>query len=169
MKKLHESNSKDYKANGDLRLIALNPGIWRMVFRREIIADKRFPALRLGEDQCFLLDIGVFSRKAKLIGEISYLYNQGNPNQLTSQSRRESDVLFALDYSLKQMEYEAKRSYLSYIVIVRLFFTTMKKTTFKDKATGFFNLMNHFIFSSLEQKQFLIKAISFVIRNRESL
>jgi hypothetical protein len=43
--------------------IAMDPGFWRMIFRREIIGSVRFTSYKMGEDQLFLLALDFFNRK----------------------------------------------------------------------------------------------------------
>ena len=55
---IETSKAKNPKLN-----VALNPGVWRMVFRREVIGLTRFTKYKMGEDQLFLLDLNFFKRK----------------------------------------------------------------------------------------------------------
>ena len=63
--------------------VAMNPGIWRMVFRRKMIGQTRFPSLKMGEDQVFLSSLGFASRKLRFIRSAFYQYNIGGDSQLT--------------------------------------------------------------------------------------
>jgi glycosyltransferase involved in cell wall biosynthesis len=63
--------------------VAMNPGIWRMAFRRHTISDTKFPSLRMGEDQVFLSHLNFGIRKLRFIESIFYQYNLGGSSQLT--------------------------------------------------------------------------------------
>ena len=63
--------------------VAMNPGIWRMVFRRPSISDTRFPSLKMGEDQVFLSRLNFGIRKLRFVESIFYQYNLGSSSQLT--------------------------------------------------------------------------------------
>jgi hypothetical protein len=79
--------SSKYSAPGGIvdsvNSVAMNPGIWRMVFRREMIGDTRFPSLKMGEDQVFLSTLGFASRKLRFVRSTFYQYNIGGGSQLT--------------------------------------------------------------------------------------
>jgi len=66
-----------------LNSIAMNPGIWRMIFRRENIGSTKFPSLKMGEDQVFLSYLGFASKRLRFIESIFYQYNLGSSSQLT--------------------------------------------------------------------------------------
>lgn len=66
-----------------LNSVAMNPGIWRMIFRSKTIGTTRFPSLKMGEDQVFLSYLGFASRRLRFIESIFYQYNFGSPSQLT--------------------------------------------------------------------------------------
>ena len=66
-----------------LNSVAMNPGIWRMIFRSKTIGGTRFPSLKMGEDQVFLSYLGFASRRLRFIESVFYQYNLGSPSQLT--------------------------------------------------------------------------------------
>ena len=70
-----------------LNSVAMNPGIWRMIFRSEIIGPTRFPSLKMGEDQVFLSYLGFASRRLRFIESVFYQYNLGSPSQLTKSQK----------------------------------------------------------------------------------
>jgi glycosyltransferase involved in cell wall biosynthesis len=84
---------EETKRNTDALLdIAINPGIWRMVFLRSTIADIRFSASLMGEDQIFLLELGIFGRKVQFFGTVVYKYFRNSKNQLTKNSQAISQI-----------------------------------------------------------------------------
>jgi len=68
-------------------LIAFGPGIWRYLFRTELVRDMKFPELSLGEDQIFLMRAFWSAPKIKQIELNLYTYFTGNPEALTSNHR----------------------------------------------------------------------------------
>jgi hypothetical protein len=94
-----------------LNSIAMNPGIWRMIFRREIIGSTKFPSLKMGEDQVFLSYLGIASRKFRFIESIFYQYNVGSSSQLTKSRIALRELPFAsgliLDHAIKAPNKEA--------------------------------------------------------------
>ena len=73
-----------------LESVAYTPGIWRMIFRSRSIGDIRFKSFRMGEDQLFLLEYGIFHRKIQFVERQIYTYFLHVEGQLTS---RRKDIL----------------------------------------------------------------------------
>lgn len=65
--------------------IYLNPGLWRMIFKRSILGTTRFPELLMGEDQDFLMKLKLSGKSIAFHETIFYRYFTGNAGQLTSQ------------------------------------------------------------------------------------
>lgn len=78
--------------------IAMNPGVWRMVFKKSTIQDLRFTNLRMGEDQVFLSEIKLPNRRVKFIGRVFYEYTVGDNNQLTKDLATLSHLELATRY-----------------------------------------------------------------------
>lgn len=70
----------------DWKDLAINPGIWRYIFRKDLICVQSFPKFPLGEDQYFLAQLEIPEKKLKFINETIYSYKFGVPNQATSNS-----------------------------------------------------------------------------------
>ncbi len=77
-----------------------DPGIWRLAFRRSIIEEIQFPSYSMGEDQVFLY------RALQNVGHIQwfdfcvYTYRVGNPNQITNQPAKLSELVLAIKDTL---------------------------------------------------------------------
>ena len=76
----------------ELEDIFFNPGIWRMIFKSNLLTDLKFPELRMGEDQIFLLHLQMWDRKIKFSKEIFYQYFRNQSGQLTTQKSAISDL-----------------------------------------------------------------------------
>jgi glycosyltransferase involved in cell wall biosynthesis len=72
--------------------VAMNPGIWRMIFRQEVIGMTRFSKYKMGEDQLFLLDIDFFRRSLFFSNLVPYTYFQNVEGQLTSDRQSVKDI-----------------------------------------------------------------------------
>jgi glycosyltransferase involved in cell wall biosynthesis len=70
----------------------MNPGLWRMIFRKDVIGETVFPELLMGEDQVFLMRLSIGSRQVNFHREIFYNYYSGNSSQLTRQARAIKDL-----------------------------------------------------------------------------
>jgi glycosyltransferase involved in cell wall biosynthesis len=73
--------------------IALNPGLWRMVFSRTLISGITFPQLKMGEDQIFIARCGLPRRMIFWSDSIFYHYYIGDPRQLTNQRSSMADLI----------------------------------------------------------------------------
>jgi len=107
--------------------VAMNPGIWRMVFRRDFISSARFQKMRMGEDQLFLAE--VMSRKPRLsfTNSIFYNYFVGHPGQLTQRQDAIVELLDAFrEISSLRKETSGREFEFSSIVISRMNFTLIK-------------------------------------------
>lgn len=84
--------------------VAMNPGIWRMLFRNDSIGDVRFPSFKMAEDQNFLSALQVPEKKTKFIDDILYTYHLGNLGQLTSQKSAVDEILSAARFTLLRIK-----------------------------------------------------------------
>ena len=79
---LMEYRNSSVRSHG-INVVAMNPGVWRMVFRRQTISNTRFPSLKMGEDQVFLSRLNFGIRNLRFVDSIFYQYNVGQASQLT--------------------------------------------------------------------------------------
>jgi glycosyltransferase involved in cell wall biosynthesis len=77
--------------------IAIQPGLWRMVFKGEVSRKIEFPPLRMGEDQIFLA-LFLNNAQTTFLSHLNvYTYLLGVDGQLTSDQNAISDLNSALD------------------------------------------------------------------------
>ena len=69
--------------------VALNPGLWRMIFKRDILVDFEFSDLLMGEDQLFMAKLDIFNKRVKVFQDIFYTYQI----MLTQQATRSRSSL----------------------------------------------------------------------------
>lgn len=105
--------------------VAVNPGIWRMIFRSNRIRNQEFGSLLMGEDQIYLLEIGLSGMIIEFSNELNYTYFKGNQFQLTS------DKLNNTLKALEEIRNKVAKSELApnrflAIVFTRMFFTSIK-------------------------------------------
>lgn len=138
-------------------LISFGPGIWRYLFRTELIRDKRFPELSLAEDQIFLMRTFWSSPSIKQSDLNFYTYCIGNPDALTSNRRNLRDLVEV--FSLGRIGYSNAKTEnqknLSSIVMARALITSRS-----DLKTFIRIVIQLIVKVSLSNK---IKVISFVI------
>jgi glycosyltransferase involved in cell wall biosynthesis len=120
-------DSMTYSHQKSLQTVALNPGLWRMVFRSELIGELRFAPYRMGEDQLFLVKLNLESRKVKFSENIFYVYFRGHPTQLTAVVSARREVSLVLEEICKAIEENPiLRNGFTELVKARLFLTLIK-------------------------------------------
>jgi glycosyltransferase involved in cell wall biosynthesis len=107
-------------------LISFGPGIWRYLFKTELIRDKKFPELSLAEDQIFLMRAFWSAPKIKQSELNFYTYFQGNPDALTSNRRNLGELVQVFNLGRKGIssaKSETQRN-LALIVMARALITS---------------------------------------------
>jgi hypothetical protein len=118
---------KEVKHFNRLDFVAINPGLWRMAFKTDLIKEKRFALFRMGEDKLFLADLNLKSRNIHFTNKIFYIYNKGQPFQLTSSAIARKDVYLPLIEVQRIMDCNTElRNSFSEIIKIRLFLTLLR-------------------------------------------
>ena len=78
--------------------LALNPGLWRIAFRNEIIKSVSFTSLLMGEDQIYLIDCLDRINETIFVESIVYTYMSGYQNQLTNKKDIDKDLFQLFTY-----------------------------------------------------------------------
>lgn len=123
---VNNRNSTFVDHYSNLDHVALNPGLWRMVFKTEILKGKKFLDLLMGEDQIFLLDIDISNRNVEFSKEVTYSYITDIEGQLTNQANLNSlRALSVIENSVLHAKYTLN-TFLS-ILYLRLFLSSLKR------------------------------------------
>jgi glycosyltransferase involved in cell wall biosynthesis len=118
--------------------VAMNPGIWRMAFRRHTISDTKFPSLRMGEDQVFLSHLNFGIRKLRFIESIFYQYNLGGSSQLTKSRIALRDLPLASTIILEHAKKtQGKQSIFDMQMFFRQQITIIKNGDYLLKLSNF--------------------------------
>jgi glycosyltransferase involved in cell wall biosynthesis len=91
------------------RIIARNPGIWRMSFKCSVAKQIDFPNLRMAEDQIFLARFRFWDRKVSISNLEVYTYRKNVPGQLTRNQEAISDLLQAQVFVIDQFFNESSK------------------------------------------------------------
>jgi glycosyltransferase involved in cell wall biosynthesis len=83
-----------------IKAFAMNPGLWRVIFRRDCIGSTRFSKIRMGEDQIFIAQVLTKTQEISFVDSVMYRYFTGSSAQLTSNIDAISDLKFAALESL---------------------------------------------------------------------
>ena len=101
----------------DLKQIALNPGIWRFVFKRTSIESVFFLEISMAEDQDFLMDFNLTKRSGRYSHLITYSYYRGEQGQLTNTKSAFSDLEISVKYLKRCRRNRERNIYLETIYL----------------------------------------------------
>ena len=90
-----ETNSSKLIQDTTLDAVAMNPGIWRHLFKRVSLPVDPFPNFRMGEDQHFLARCYSNSSSVLHVQESIYTYFTGGLTNLTSKSEARNELFQA--------------------------------------------------------------------------
>jgi len=110
-----------------LEQVAVNPGLWRFAFKSEIVMTTNFRELKMAEDQIFLAEALMTSKKIDFLSEIVYEYWQYPSGQLTKDKSAMKDLEAAANYFIQM--YSKTRCKPILIVTIRILFTAFRKGT----------------------------------------
>ena len=119
--------------------IYLNPGLWRCVFKRKLLENMSFPALRMGEDQVFLFHSINESRSVKFVENSFYNYYQYPTGQLTSTNNISTDLVKARNLC-KELYSSHPNNYLL-AALIRQDLTLIKRGSPSIKFITFIDLV----------------------------
>jgi len=132
-----ESKSRMTMSNtSSITELIVDPGLWRIIFPRDVIRNYRFTHVRIGEDLLFLLD--VLEAKLELVFSPTpiYIYQVGQ-NSITSHYSFE-DIHPAIRTLDTKSKGTLQSSFLRGIVWWSLIFSYVKRKGFDSYVTGFF-------------------------------
>lgn len=109
--------------------VALNPGIWRIIFNASLFRGKQFPPLSMGEDQLLLIDLDLCSLQIEFANDRFYQYQTNVDGQLTKSETALKDLSKSLALSRDMIKSSSGDMYKS-IVAVRLLLTYLKQNQF---------------------------------------
>ncbi len=151
--RLHRNDSLD------LNLIALTPGIWRMIFRTQIVAGSPFQHLLLAEDQILLSDIQITRRKVVSLNAIIYNYFSGNPTSLTGDSRRTKDLVDSISHILENIKNQtsATQREFDWILVAKQTLTLLKFGDFRNRFFAARRFFQFIMLGSWKARQVILR------------
>lgn len=116
-----------------LESVAINPGIWRMIFRSNSIGQTKFTNHKMGEDQLFLLRFGIFQRRVKFFNTPIYDYFKNVDGQLTSRRDDIVEIMGVISETFIIFEKSSGGTKkLIGIMLVRQIITFLKNSSFGE-------------------------------------
>ena len=83
--------------------VAKSPGMWRMVFRRNMLEKVKFSDLLMGEDQLFLIQNRIFDRRVRIFKDTFYSYQIMQEGQATRNERSLNDLNRCLELFTEEL------------------------------------------------------------------
>jgi glycosyltransferase involved in cell wall biosynthesis len=154
------------ESNLNWELVAMTPGLWRWLIKRDVLSGITFPELSMGEDQCFIIRLFGKEPKVEFSQEIFYKYRIGVSGSLTSGRDKINDlekvIQIELQFAQMTIEYARIRNYM----IIKQIFTLILKGNLIMKLRGLIYLTQLSRTISLKEYIKIIRFISLLIRKR---
>lgn len=113
--------------------MAIYPGIWRIVIRRERIGNLQFSNLIMGEDQAFLAELNISTNEVYFSNQIVYDYVIGNPNQITSKHSKNSTFIISIERIINSLN-RKNNDTLNIYLLSKILLSLMKRAKVIDKS-----------------------------------
>ena len=155
-----ESSTKD--------VFMMNPGLWRFVFSRGVIGQKRFTKYRMAEDQLFLCSISLADQNIFFSDRIFYAYVRHEYEQLTKSKKDLIDLLKVQKLLIQMIQMtpiqDKKNQELTNLALIRITLTGIKSLGVRSKMI----LIMSFISLVLKPRYFMGSFMGFssLIANR---
>jgi glycosyltransferase involved in cell wall biosynthesis len=122
--------------------VARNPGLWRMVFRRDAIGKTIFSDLLMGEDQLFLIEFHIFERRVKIYREKFYSYQTMQDHQATKNRSSLSELTRCLKLTRNQIGTLQTNNLIYYQrMFIRQSLTALKRLKIRGKISALKQLL----------------------------
>jgi glycosyltransferase involved in cell wall biosynthesis len=151
-----------------LNEIAIHPGIWRFAFKREALDGLKFSSLRMAEDQLFIAEFGIATRRLLVFPHSVYQYFLGEDFHLTRSKSARRDLPEAVDrsFSLAKAQNESDFRFTS-ILLCRQAITTLRVGDSKLRLQVVKVIILGFCDAGGSFRRDIVKRLWFILRNRE--
>lgn len=140
----------------NLSIVAQNPGIWRIIFLRDLLQGMAFKPLRMAEDQIFILEVIVKASKVNFFNNLIYTYFTGSASHLTKNSQALQDLLPAFNQTSRMIGVAQNETNLFIQnVATRQLLSGLKFGTFQTKV----KLIKSFIRSKMLFRSFFLRTV----------
>ena len=141
--------------------VAINPGVWRMVFRKSSIPTNPFTNLLLGEDHIFLQELNFASMKKSILKEKVYTYFYAGNGNLTSNKKFVPQLMqaFKQTNNFRKKAFSKTELEFSSIILLREAITMIKKGRLTLKIRVSLSLLKLYLTSSSRERSELSSAL----------
>jgi glycosyltransferase involved in cell wall biosynthesis len=162
----NQASNSELVTNKEWETIANKPGMWRWIFKRDLISTVEFPKLSMGEDQYFLLQILGLEPEIEFTSKVLYKYRFGTINSLTQSKNNLMDLAAVLELELGIEKFPKKYTTIKNLLILKQIITLFKNGSAFQKVQAL-NFLRRFLFSiSASDYRTCFNFIVFLVSNR---
>ena len=162
-KSISEDSAWSYNFVQDFETFALNPGIWRMIFKRELLTNIRFDPLKMAEDQLFICQAMLEAKIVTFSDDQIYTYFIGSTHHLTKNKNALQDLLPAMKRtkSLFRKNMAVEMKLLLNLMSARQFISGLKYGSIRTR----FGLLACSIERGFILRPSFVKALMLILKN----
>jgi glycosyltransferase involved in cell wall biosynthesis len=150
--------------NKNIEMICKNPGIWRFVFKREILTNISYPPLRIGEEQVFLEKLDLINRNIHFSQNVVYQYLKGSSFHTSSKKKAIEDVVIAAGISWKLLRSDSSNNQgYKMNFFLRQVISAIKNGNFRTKVLGIYIFVTRFFWSNFRTKKLIFVNLKRII------
>jgi len=137
-----------------------DPGIWRIIFKRDVMLGVSFGGMRLGEDQLFLTTLPIEKLKIEFVEANLYTYFVGNNGHQSNNKRYVDDLLIGID-SLSDRICNKRyfKEEITEIVLVNMILTAFYRGRFTVRMSVLFALFGIYLRTSNKLKMRITRLV----------
>lgn len=160
--KTGEIRNFNLPAKGTKRIleIAMNPGIWRFIFRSDLYKNVKFGNGTMGEDQLFLARLDLSEDDLHLVERDFYQYSVNLKGQLTGEKHRTLELMSVIQEEQMLRKNSRGSNLIDYLILKQGI------TLMKYKKTSIFCLMVPLLHSLKNIKFSFLLVLLRVIKNK---
>jgi len=134
-----------------------DPGLWRYVFSKKIYGELRFPPVRMGEDQDYLVQALMITDSVHIFPHLIYSYQVGGDNQLTQLAVNSEEVFKSLLFlaDLKTNKSQTRRNNEIIVTSFLKQFATLLKRSNPKKVGKNSKFLLQFLIKSTVNREIL--------------
>ena len=117
-----------------LNSIIKAPGIWRWIFRAELLINNRFPGLSIGEDQSFLASILAKSPEIERKPDVTYIYTANRAGSITNSRIRTKDIKLTIINIAKCISQSSFKVAVILVMVEMRLFSSLLKYVWLNRA-----------------------------------
>jgi glycosyltransferase involved in cell wall biosynthesis len=150
--------------------VCMNPGLWRMAFRREVVQRLEFKEFKMGEDQLFLRSTKFTEKNVSYQPSIFYEYRTGHSSQLTRKKDGIDDLNLVIKSIYKSLQgvNSNKTLFFGTFLIVRQSLTVFKRGNMRLKIKALMMILHLLLGKNFKLTFFSIKIIFLIAYNSQS-